>query len=611
MSGAKDLYLAPVPKKLSAKQGEFDTKGKNYIQLVADDTQSIIPAALKTELEWEITASPKAPKDEVGLVIKLDYGADIQAEGYKLTVKPDVIEILASTPAGAFYGACTLAQILRQCDGQIPCLTINDWPDYPDRGVMLDISRDKVPNMETLYHLVDLMADWKINQFQLYTEHTFAYLAHEKVWEHASPMTGEEILALDAYCKSQFIELVPNQNSFGHMDRWLKHDEYLPMAEAPNGCDTEWGHFDYPFSLCPGDKRSLPFIKGLFDELLPHFSSSLFNVGCDETVDLGRDRSEKVCEEKGRGRVYLDFLLEIHKFVKEHGRTMMFWGDIVLRHPELIPEIPKDIIALEWGYENGRDWKGNCEKFAAAGLPFYVCPGTSSWNALVGRGENAIGNIVGGAREGLKHGATGLLNTEWGDNGHWQPLATTYLGLMVGAMASWNTNADVKDGLAETYSLHAFGDRTGVTGKAWYDLSDIYLMFKKKTGNNSVPWQMLFRPIDDKSVIEGIEMSELEEMEKRINEIDEGFFRDKMTFEDADIVCKEFEYAISMLQLSVDVGKMRLGAAKPKNFAAKVKALKEKHDDVWLLRNRPGGMEDSANKLKLEKRKSGNTYEFV
>lgn len=611
MSGAKDLYLAPVPKKLSAGQGEFDMNGKNYIRLVADDAQSIIPAALKTELEWEITASPKAPKGEVGLVIKLDYEADIQSEGYKLTVKPEQIEIVASTPAGAFYGACTLAQILRQCDGRIPCLSINDWPDFADRGVMLDISRDKVPNMETLYHLVDLLADWKINQFQLYTEHTFAYLAHPKVWEHASPMTGEEILALDAYCKSQYIELVPNQNSFGHLERWLKLDDYRPMAEAPNGCDTSWGYFDYPFSLCPGDKRSLPFVKGLFDELLPHFSSSLFNVGCDETVDIGRGRSEKICREKGTGRVYLDFLLEIHKFVQGYGRTMMFWGDIIMHHPELIPEIPKDIIALEWGYEMDHDWKEHCEKFSSAGLPFYICPGTSSWNALVGRGDNAIGNIVGGAREGLKQGATGLLNTEWGDYGHWQPLASSYLGFLIGAMASWNAKADVKDNLAENLSLHAFGDRSGVAGRTWYDLADIYRVFKKRTQNCSVPWQMLFKPMNDESFIENIEMSEFEAMEKRLGEIEKEFEREKMTFEDTDIVREEFEYAISMLRLSADVGKMRLGAAKPKDFAAKVKDVKDRHDDVWLLRNRPGGMEDSVNKLKLEKSKSGKSYEFA
>ncbi len=126
-------------------------------------------------------------------------------------------------------------------DGQIPCLKIRDWPDFPTRGVMLDISRDKVYQMQTLYTLVNQLASWKINQLQLYTEHTFAYQGHERVWLNASPMTPEEIQNLDQYCKEKFIELVPNQNSFGHMSRWLKHPEYQHLAETTEPFRTPWG----------------------------------------------------------------------------------------------------------------------------------------------------------------------------------------------------------------------------------------------------------------------------------------------------------------------------------------------------------------------------------
>ena len=97
---------------------------------------------------------------------------------------------------------------------------------------MLDISRDKVPTMATLFSLVDLLAELKINQLQLYTEHTFAYRNHPAVWAKASPMTGDEILQLDQYCRERFIELVPNQNSFGHMEQWLKLPQYRDLAEA-------------------------------------------------------------------------------------------------------------------------------------------------------------------------------------------------------------------------------------------------------------------------------------------------------------------------------------------------------------------------------------------
>jgi hypothetical protein len=181
--------------------------------------------------------------------------------------------------------------------------------------------------METLFDLVDMFSGWKINHLELYTEHTFAYQNHREVWAQASPMTGEEVLRLDAYCRERFIELVPNQNSFGHMHHWLELPRYNHLAECPDGFELTWqGHTRQmpPFSLNPTDRRSIEFMRELFSELLPHFSSTKFNVGCDETWDVGRGRSAGAVDEKGAGRVYLDYLLGIYDLVKRHQRTMHF-----------------------------------------------------------------------------------------------------------------------------------------------------------------------------------------------------------------------------------------------------------------------------------------------
>ena len=84
-----------------------------------------------------------------------------------------------------------------------------------------------------------------------------------------------------------------------------------------------------PFSLAPENPGSLELIQSLYDELLPHFTSRMFNVGCDETVDLGQGVSEAACAARGKGRVYLDFLLKIYADVTRRGYTMQFWGDII------------------------------------------------------------------------------------------------------------------------------------------------------------------------------------------------------------------------------------------------------------------------------------------
>ena len=98
---------------------------------------------------------------------------------------------------------------------------------------------------------------------------------------------------------------------------------------------------------------------------------------------------------------------------------MQFWGDIILEHPQLVPELPRDVFALEWGYEADHPFAEHGALFSKAGIPFYVCPGTSSWNSIAGRTKNALENQLNAARSGLEHGAVGFLNTDWGDNGHW------------------------------------------------------------------------------------------------------------------------------------------------------------------------------------------------
>lgn len=84
--------------------------------------------------------------------------------------------------------------------------------------------------------MVDFLASMKINHLQLYFEGApFPYPSFPDMWMEASVLTGEEVLRLDAYCKERFIDLVPTQNTFGHMEQWLYDGAYLELAECPEG----------------------------------------------------------------------------------------------------------------------------------------------------------------------------------------------------------------------------------------------------------------------------------------------------------------------------------------------------------------------------------------
>src|SRR6187455_2654898 len=85
-------------------------------------------------------------------------------EGYTLKVDRYGVRIEYRETAGLRAAGATLRQLLRQYGHRLPCLVIRDWPDFPRRGVMLDISRGRVPKLETLLQLVEHLADFKINE---------------------------------------------------------------------------------------------------------------------------------------------------------------------------------------------------------------------------------------------------------------------------------------------------------------------------------------------------------------------------------------------------------------------------------------------------------------
>ena len=424
-------------------------------------------------------------------------------EGYAITIDRKGVRVEFREATGLGVAMATIRQLLRQYGRRLPYLKIRDWPDFARRGVMLDISRGRVPKLETLLELVEHLADFKINELQLYTEHTFAYRKYKSVWQSWGALTAEEIRRLDARCQQLGIDLVPNQNSFGHLRYFLEHPRVKKLAEVLGPYQDYSGEFvRRPSTLAPDHPGTLPFLRGLYDELLPNFSSRFFNVGCDETWDLGRGQSKRLCEAKGQGRVYVDFLKQIHREVSAHGKRMMFWGDIVLKYPKLIRELAElggdalprvqadqqvspTIIALNWGYEANHPFDREAALFAKAKIPFYVCPGTSTWQTLVGWHDNALANLRAAAQAGHRHGAIGYLITDWGDGGHPQPLAVSWPMFLAGASLAWNTRDFDERKLAPVLSRDVFADSTGKIAGAALKLGIAHRNFKIQTQNET------------------------------------------------------------------------------------------------------------------------------
>src|SRR5262245_61783465 len=281
MKGA--LHWLPRPRELAFEAGVL-RPGRGEAEVALHEPRG----PLVERARWRIASALAASRARVEL--RVDPGLALPAEGFELAIVRDGVRLVARDPRGLNWGASALVQLARQRAPELPCLRMRDWPDLPQRGYMLDVSRDRVPTMDTLALLVDLLELLRVNQLQLYTEHTFAYRDHRGAWEHASPLTAEEIRTLDGWCAERGIELVPNQNGFGHMERWLKHEAYAPLGEL-------FGTGQGPGATLAPTAESAAFMQGLYAELLPCFASRQVNIGCDEPFELGRGVSKARCEE--------------------------------------------------------------------------------------------------------------------------------------------------------------------------------------------------------------------------------------------------------------------------------------------------------------------------
>ncbi|TFH17487.1 MAG: hypothetical protein E4H02_02825, partial [Lentisphaerales bacterium] len=184
------LLLIPTPRSIRMKPGLFKIPARGTIA---------IPDESFSETAWEldgvfrgyrVAASAEGVDDPV--VIRLRPG--IKSQGYCLKIEPDKVTIEAASPVGAFYAAQTLVQVAEQSTrGRLPCLNISDWPDFIDRGIYYDVCRGRVPKIERLIEMAEILASYKINHLQLYMEHTFRFRAHPEIGKNASPLTAEDI----------------------------------------------------------------------------------------------------------------------------------------------------------------------------------------------------------------------------------------------------------------------------------------------------------------------------------------------------------------------------------------------------------------------------------
>jgi hypothetical protein len=600
--------LLPTPKQVRALDGAFALRNGLPIALEPGSTDSdlLTACALKEAVLQNsgirLAIETHARTNGIGPRIELHRKGE-QGEAYRLGVDPELVDVEAKGAAGLRYGVETLIQLVGN-QGRVPACRVEDEPDLALRGILIDISRGKVPTLETLRQVVDLCVRLKLNALMLYTEHTFRYRRHPEIGAEAWPLDAATIRELDAHAAANHVDLIPTLQSLGHMRRILEIPRYRHLAET----DRLW-------TISPAEPGTYQLIQDLYDEYLPNFRSRFFNANCDEPVDLGDGKSLERSRHLGPGGVYLEHVRRIREMARAHGKRTMIWGDVVHAHPERIAELDRDLVLLDWWYEAQHDFD-RVKVFSDHGIEFLVCPGTSSWNALFPRLDNSLANIAGYAAAGKRHRAWGLITTDWGDGGHYNLLGNSWFGFGWGAQQAWAGDAPPQV-FDRAFSRVLFGDASGKTARSYRALGAIhdggFSVF------NASPLQRLY--FDDLGTAEFIirakrpalnrTLKRLRRVRDALNGQRDLFVREKLTHQElllaADASVLATEKAIAGLEYSAwrkrpkhldAAGRRRLSRTLAR-LAARQTELGRRLQKLWLTRNQPSNFEITADRLRI------------
>src|ERR1051325_1834923 len=207
----------------------------------------------------------------------ISVAAALTDEGYVLFANSEQVVVAGKTAAGTFYGLQTLKQLVRGEGARafIPAVKIIDWPTMRWRGVSDDISRGPVPTVNYIKRQIRTEAFLKLNLHSFYMEHTFASESHPLIGPEGGSLTPAEITELVAYARNYHVELVPEQQTFGHLHKARRLEKYAELGE------TLYGDV-----LSPQQRASYQLIADWYKELNELFPGQFFHIGEDETFEL-------------------------------------------------------------------------------------------------------------------------------------------------------------------------------------------------------------------------------------------------------------------------------------------------------------------------------------
>ena len=347
-------------------------------------------------------------------------------EAYTIHIDAKSAEVSARSSAGVYEAVQTLCQMIEPGDApQLPAADVSDWPSLAYRATMVDFSEGQLLRVPEVEHELDLMAKLKMNQFYFYNELTIALDGLSPAAPGAR-MSKADVRTIIEYARQRHIDVVPCLELYGHLHDLFRREEYSDLADFPHGVE-----FD------PANPRVKPLLARWANEYMDLFPSAFVHIGFDETWQLKQAASRGSASPAS---YFVEQLRNVSSLFEARGKTVLAWGDIMVRFPEIVPKLPPHLIAIAWYYDPRPDPEYHTwiDPLAARHQPFMVAPGVNAWSEIAPDLDLTFNNIDTMLAAGRKAGALGMVNTIWSDDV--QALKHPMLpGIAYGAVASWQS----------------------------------------------------------------------------------------------------------------------------------------------------------------------------
>jgi hexosaminidase len=364
-------------------------------------------------------------------------------EAYQLTVGNRSVRITGRSSAGVFYGVETLLQLAegRGAEAKFPRVAIRDWPALAYRGTLVDVgSEGPMSTFAEVERQLDLLARFKGNEYFFYSEANIALDGYPLLNPQAR-FTKAQVRQIIAYGRERHIEIVPALELFGHLHDLFRIEKYSDLADFPHG-----GEFN------PANPKVKIVLRDWVSQLADLFPSPFVDIGFDETFSI-----QKAAQQQGAGatpvKLFLDQLRYVTDLFQARGKRVMAYADIMVKFPEIIPQLPPGLIALPWYYDAQPDPEYHkwLDPLVQHHVPHMVVTGVSSWDEVAPDFDTTFDNVETFLAAGRKSHTMGLLNTVWTDDGQ-MLMQMSWPGMAYGAAAAWQTDPMQRNSFFAEYS---------------------------------------------------------------------------------------------------------------------------------------------------------------